>query len=561
MANPQQDNLKVGTNVKILNTENVMHRWPNAVGATATIDKVPVHPSTWFSVKLHTTKQILKLQPTALKIMCTGSQNKPDSIVNNENGTIEMQQKQAPVIERTKPGPGRPRTNSVDSTDSKRKSSIAIAPQNSLDFSHAHTLTLGSEVVIRATETVLQRTPHLAGQIGYVKEVPVHPATWFKVRFPDGSVSTFRPSALRLSSQKEEEMSEISPYRPLPSGKPKHTAKLLTPAVSSDSDFKPGMVVRVSYGKNYGLTGKVLSASNGWVQLQTSSEFLAKRSSDLDVVEDASYLPLTESNTKNGRPNRPIKPNRFYGDIETSYNVITGRSARTDSFDHYETSVYKRNASNRSQSFDDYNIPDRWKNLNLPLVDENMIRAKRELVQKYVDRHADHMRRRPDLKYWLDRIRGVPVVETFEKQVTCDVVEERCQICLHEKWAGGKFCWNESCSSSPAFGMSHRRLDTVPAVATIATNNHMSNDTSMDISTQVESCNIHPSVDEHTATAPDDTQTYTTTTDILGVKRPRSDSIAMTDCEGRTPERSWSMENLLLRQHSIPLVVLPPPRC
>ena len=63
----------------------------------------------------------------------------------------------------------------------------------------------------------MQRTPHLVGQIGYIREVPVHPATWFKVTLSDGSVATFRPSALRLSSQPEEEMVENSPYRPLPS--------------------------------------------------------------------------------------------------------------------------------------------------------------------------------------------------------------------------------------------------------------------------------------------------------------------------------------------------------
>lgn len=178
--------------------------------------------------------------------------------------------------------------------------------------------------------------PHLAGQIGYVKEVPVHPATWFKVRFPDGSVSTFRPSALRLSSQKEEEMSEISPYRPLPSGLSKHTAKLLPSAVSSNSDFKPGMVVRVNYGKNYGLTGKVLSASNGFVHLHTSSGFLTKRSSDLDVVEDASYVSLTESNTKNGRPNRydhALEYDVFslFFSLSSHYYCSTGPSNRTAS--------------------------------------------------------------------------------------------------------------------------------------------------------------------------------------------------------------------------------------
>lgn len=57
---------------------------------------------------------------------------------------------------------------------------------------------IGTKVVIIETENVIQRAQHLIGKIGTICEVPVHPATWFKVEFPDHPVVTFRPSAFRV---------------------------------------------------------------------------------------------------------------------------------------------------------------------------------------------------------------------------------------------------------------------------------------------------------------------------------------------------------------------------
>ena len=67
----------------------------------------------------------------------------------------------------------------------------------------------GQRVVIFANDTVMNRSPHLVGQIGTVVAVPVHPVTWFKVEFDDKSVHTFRPSALKAIPVGVTEPSEI----------------------------------------------------------------------------------------------------------------------------------------------------------------------------------------------------------------------------------------------------------------------------------------------------------------------------------------------------------------
>lgn len=85
------------------------------------------------------------------------------------------------------------------------KSQAVVQYSNSLDLnknfagtyvSNLSALTIGAEVVIISTENVQQRAPQRVGEKGFIKEVPVHPTTWFKVEFADGKCLAFRPSAL-----------------------------------------------------------------------------------------------------------------------------------------------------------------------------------------------------------------------------------------------------------------------------------------------------------------------------------------------------------------------------
>ena len=84
MASPTD--LKQGTVVQILSTENVVQRFPELVGKFATIDKVPVYPSTWFTVRiLQQPARTVKMQPTALKL----APNSPSMNSNEENVPVK----------------------------------------------------------------------------------------------------------------------------------------------------------------------------------------------------------------------------------------------------------------------------------------------------------------------------------------------------------------------------------------------------------------------------------------------------------------------------------------
>jgi hypothetical protein len=64
----------------------------------------------------------------------------------------------------------------------------------------SHELKKGTRVLILNNDNVSQRAPQYIGQVGVVKDVPVHPATWFKIQFSDGQTMTFRPTALEVVS-------------------------------------------------------------------------------------------------------------------------------------------------------------------------------------------------------------------------------------------------------------------------------------------------------------------------------------------------------------------------
>ena len=502
--------------------------------------------------------------------------------------------------------PGRPRSNSIDSNSNDRRPRSNSASEGT---SHVHSLVLGAEVVIRATDSVLQRTPHLAGQIGYVKEVPVHPATWFKIRLSDNTVHTFRPSALRLSSQPEEEMVENSPYRPLPAtrnktGSAKSSFAVEPPALSlpppahSEDIFKPGVNVRIISGRLNGQVATVLRVTNGWIQVETCSGELAKRAADLEVCGNnlsgfEDNLSIIEAKRGRGRPARSLKPNRYYSEgagapVVTYKRLATSSASDMEHFrerydnEHSQRSNMDNSYSNRKSNTehdlnchgedeesdyeeDEYEASETWKCLNIPFVDPARKHQKRANFQEYVDSQYEVVMNRPDLKYWLTEIKGCMVDGFGNEKPAGDI----CPVCATEKWVGGKMCWNETCSTSPIYlfrdqkntGSDHIEVTSRDEVAPVG--NELSG-VMKSTSYEEKSPSISNVYSDDSTTT---TQSHVTFEGCVeedeplpvGFKRPREDSIATTDVEGVTPERSWSCEDLVMKSlHAASPLKLPP---
>lgn len=207
-------------------------------------------------------------------------------------------------------------------------------------------LELGTKVCILTTDNVLQRAPHLIGSIGIIKEVPVHPATWYKVQFENSRVMTFRPSALEAVSEENDEK-KSKPSKPIrrnsvdliesegeedmdadrssstPSvSKPVSRRKLSESDLGGGASKSPasmledkwiGKTVRITVGRGEKLIGKVLRTGNGWVQLQTKTGEVAKRAYELEIIDENGVAKKMKE-----------KPNALAGDDITNEDLLNG---------------------------------------------------------------------------------------------------------------------------------------------------------------------------------------------------------------------------------------------
>ena len=299
-------NFLTGSYIEVLYTDNTVARFPNQIGCLGIVEHAPIHPSTWFTIKMMDGRSI-KLQTTAMKHV-----SKNDSRHQMAQNILLLPvQKQPTVVHATPTGKTTHSnydaliyckiTNNISSqrfevpnirlrlnfifTDIPKENHRPRSNSN-LGISH---FTKGISVIILRTDNVLHRVPHLVGVVGIIKEVPVHPITWFKIEFPSGQIATFRPSAFKLNDGKDEEVHR-------PSKKPtafsatfnQMYAKKTQPSKekdrSNEHDYAIGMQVVIRSGELKGELGEVLKASNGWIQVSTALGRVAKRAHELEYT-------------------------------------------------------------------------------------------------------------------------------------------------------------------------------------------------------------------------------------------------------------------------------------
>lgn len=428
----------VGTYIEICTTDNVLSRFPDLIGAIGVVELAPVHPSTWFTIKVVEGGRLVKLQTTAMKPILderTFSRTIHSQQSHNEKAIAK------PV--------------SVIPTEHTEQRPRALSNVGIAHF------VKGVAVKILGTNNVLQRVPHLVGVVGHIKDVPVHPITWFKIEFPTGQVVTFRPSAFKLDDGRDEVIVN-KPLKKAPTPEPHEGKKPAPLTKDSDSDFTVGMRVRIRSGELSGATGEIMRFGNGWIQVLTSEGKTAKRAHELDFVDasnqhqdprgsvsvvghsrDPSAGIISDFDIRRSKSGRVIKscpqhsPNQEneHGDFESAHSTKRQRN-NAESPDSYENNYsfnchteaqIKRNKyghmrpSNRHsiltcRELDSRDFETFAANCPFPLISLQLRQAKRVQTQQYVDRESSFSDGRPDLSYWLDQIKGA----IFEKDVASD---------------------------------------------------------------------------------------------------------------------------------------------
>jgi len=221
-----------------------------------------------------------------------------------------------------------------------------------------------------------------------------------------------------------------------------------------DPNTWEGKKVVVVNGKFLGQVGEIKSAGNGWVQIDTPTGEIAKRASELGVLDgDDSFTDLewTKSDHQDG------------GSLDSSLDAVEELTRRPNSKKRNrgdDENLYARPyiAPNSSQVIpvdcDDAEDCE-WASKHsgmLPMQDAIYLKSRREYINKYVQKARKRLCNRPNLSEWKIKLNASLFSDQVaEIQAARAFDESFCISCGLERWPGAKFCWNQCCLSSPVY--------------------------------------------------------------------------------------------------------------
>lgn len=331
---------------------------------------------------------------------------------------------------------------------------------------------IGSPVKIVDTENVAQRHPDLIGKVGIVHEVPVHPVTWFKVKFSDGSIVTFRPSALKSVNDDDFYDSDIDPasvksasifsrnqspvisakIAPIIGVEPEKlvlndltdqenqvdksqeilnftgssTDKVKLPATLQNihPDLWVGSTVVITAGRNLSEKGIIHRTGNGWIQvLLNSHEEVAKRITELKVIE------MPPISCKTGKLREDVL--KFTKERNQQLNNRLQRKALKKTI---SSDCLAHSGNNASDSDNCNNVDDLQGLIDQDTRDNSDQSFSREL-------------------HWRKRFRESLDIDNRYRPRSDDHSSSRnvCPTCFTERNFGSRICWNETCLSCPNY--------------------------------------------------------------------------------------------------------------
>ena len=432
-----------GTHIEILKTDNVTSRFPELVGALGIVDMAPIHPSTWFTIKVVDSGRLVKLQTTAMKPL---GNEKVQFGSNVEQESPEKLDERSPQI--------------LESPSEH----IEQRPRSSSNVGIAH-FTKGVAVKILGTNNVMQRVPHLVGMVGNIKDVPIHPITWFKIEFPSGQIVTFRPSAFKLDDGRDDVFVPKPVKRPAVHTVEVKKAHTVAKEKESDTDFAVGLRVRIRSGELSGAVGEIMRFGNGWIQVLTSEGKIAKRAHELDFIGSArssgkfaevdsgichkDFAPESPAGdeirrSKSGRVIRS-HPQYFAAADSENDNYDTfqhGKRLRSNSdlesseansmdkasgHSHMRTNRKKEShfPSLRALKCDRLYLENESSDCPFPLIAPQLRQARWISTQEYVDRESSYNTGRPDLSYWVDQFREAFSHKEEAMDTSDDIINDR----------------------------------------------------------------------------------------------------------------------------------------